>query len=139
MNDKFLVLAEKVRVHLQNRTPDSLPQIPFNEFPHGCCSDSSLILAEIINRRIGCRAKVVSFDKGCNGLADSHAWVDIDGQCLDITLDQFNNKTCCSYPTIHVGPYLPIHIEYANGEPSQVSKPRWLEVVVEDIENLIGE
>lgn len=139
MNDKFLALAEKVRAHLQKRTPDSLPYIPFNEFPHGCCSDSALILAEIINRRIGCRAKVVSFDKGCNGLADSHAWVDIDGLCLDITLDQFNNETCGTYPRIHVGPYLPIHTEYANGEPSQISKPRWLEVVVEEIEHFLDE
>jgi hypothetical protein len=139
MDNKFLVLAEQVRDHLQKRSPVSLPDIPFNNFPLGCCSDSALILAEIINRRIGCRAKVVSFDKGCNGLVDSHAWVDIDGQCLDITLDQFNNKACNSYPAIHVGPYLPIHTEYANGEPSQVSQPSWFEIVVEEVEHLIDE
>lgn len=139
MNHKFLALAEKVRVHLQNRTPESLPDIPFNEFPHGCCSDSALILAEIINRRIGCRAKVVSFDKGSNGLIDSHAWVDIEGLCLDITLDQFNNETCAPQPTIHVGPYLPIHTEYANGEPSHVSRPHWLAGVVEEIDHLLCE
>lgn len=139
MNDKYLALAEKVRYHLQKRTPESLPHIPFYEFPHGCCSDSALILAEIINRRIGCRAKVVSFDKGCNGLIDSHAWVEIDDLCLDITLDQFNNENCDSYPTIHVGSYLPIHTAYADGESCQVSPPCWLKVVVEEIEHLIRE
>lgn len=139
MNANYLALAEKVRFHLHKKTPNSLPYIPFNEFPHGCCSDSALILAEIINRRIGCSAEVVSFDKGCNGLADSHAWVDIDGLCLDITLDQFNIETCMPYPTIHVGPYLPIHTEYANGEPSQVSKPCWLAGVVEEIDLLLGD
>ncbi|WP_227317686.1 hypothetical protein [Cedecea davisae] len=138
MNDKNYALAEKIRVHLQKRTPESLPRIPFNEFPYGCCSDSAHILAEIINRRVDCGAKVVSFNKGCNGLSDSHAWVEVDGQCLDITLDQFNN-TRDLYPAVYVGPYLPIHMEYANGESCQVSQPHWLEVVVEDIERLIHE
>lgn len=138
MTDKLITLAKSVREHLQTKTPSSLPCIPFNEFPKGCCSDSSLVLAELINRRFGSVAKVLSFDKGQNGVSDSHAWVEVGSLCIDITLDQFNSESEVCFPAIHAGSRYPIHNEYKNGEQHDTSPPSWLESVVDELDELIS-
>lgn len=60
---------------------------PFCQFPKACCGDMSIILATHL--------QILGFelpDYICGFLEDrrSHAWLRLDGICIDITADQFD-------------------------------------------------
>ena len=129
MKSKLQKISEEVRTLLKKRASNSLPYRPFNEFPRGCCSDSSQILSEIINRKLQLNSIVVSYDKGVSCHSDSHAWVELDGICIDITADQF----CTGIKPVYVGEPTELHKKYLQGTKESTSQPDWLESVVEDL------
>ena len=58
----------------------------FSDFPAGCCSDTSLILAEYLKRKGFGIATHVSGELD----GHSHAWLELKGLIIDITADQFD-------------------------------------------------
>lgn len=134
MKEDILFITQEVRKNIENKTSKYLPSEIFSRFPIGCCSASSFVLAEIINMRLGTNAKVLSYDKGQYGLPDSHAWVEVDGVCIDITIDQFNLG---SGTGIHIGEHLSIHKEYMAGDRCDLTRPKWLDTVVDHLDKCI--
>lgn len=69
----------------------------FCDFPAGCCGDMSIILStHFINKGY------VHADYICGMHFEthfSHAWIRIDGICIDITADQFKGE---NYPSVIV-------------------------------------
>lgn len=98
--DEIRSIATQVRHVMDNLIANnkiSHNWIPFGKFPKGCCGDMSIILATHL--------KSVGFE-----LADyicgrhhedgrSHAWLRLDGVCIDITADQFD---FASFPKVIV-------------------------------------
>lgn len=71
--------------------------LPFNEFPFGCCGDMSIILSTHFTNKGYSQA-----DYFCGlhySTSFSHAWIRIDGICIDITADQFTSE---NFPSVIV-------------------------------------
>ncbi|MFP1915037.1 hypothetical protein ACLEEZ_05630 [Lonsdalea quercina] len=130
-------ISQKLRRYLQDKPSFPLPSIPFKDFPRGCCSDSSFILRELLNKRLAVDAKLVSYDKSINGIPDSHAWVEVDELCIDITMDQFNTELAPSYPPVYVDSAQCFHKKYRLGEAQTLTPPDWLDYVVEHLDKEI--
>jgi hypothetical protein len=93
-------IATEVRTAMDTLIAENkIPQwcIPFPRFPAGCCGDISIILAT--------HFKNAGFGLGdyiCGRYVEdgrSHAWLRLDGICIDITADQFN---FASFPKVIV-------------------------------------
>ena len=71
--------------------------IPFGIFPKACCGDMSIILATHFKNS---GFELADYICGCH-IEDgrSHAWLRLDGICIDITADQFD---FASYPKVIV-------------------------------------
>lgn len=139
LEQQITEISEQVRGHLETRACPSLPGTPFDGFPIACCSASSLILRDILNQSLPLNAKVVIFDRSEEILPDSHAWVEAEGLCIDITIDQFNSDSAIKYPSVYVGPPLDLHNDYKRGRSEAFSNPKWLNKVVEDLSKIIGQ
>jgi len=134
--EELVFFAQKVRMLLENRVSSHLPYTPFNEFPHGCCSDASAILSALLKEVKQVHTVVVSWDCGQSGLIDSHAWVELNDTCIDITLDQFNTADNPQYLPVYVGRKNNLHQNYEKGERCSVTSPGWLPSVVDDLKKL---
>ena len=62
----------------------------FKEFPLGCCSISSLVIANILSEK-GFR-NIYYCHKDCDKDGKSHAWLEYAYHIIDITADQFKNN-----------------------------------------------
>lgn len=61
----------------------------FRDFPDGCCADASAVLAAHLSARgIGQEILDVCGERHVPEYC-SHAWLEVDGQIVDITADQF--------------------------------------------------
>lgn len=71
--------------------------LPFHEFPYGCCGDMSIILSTHFTNKGYPQADYICglHHQTCF----SHAWIRIDGICIDITADQFRGE---NYPSVIV-------------------------------------
>lgn len=79
---------------------------PFGKFPNGCCGSTSEILIQHFKMLGYGDAEYMS---GIDYRISSHAWIRLDGICIDITADQFNNRyfpekpfTFDEYPSVIV-------------------------------------
>ena len=79
---------------------------PFNNFPKGCCDDTSDLLAEyLFEKGITTENVCGTYRKGGFDNKFSHAWLETkEGIIIDITLDQFNTFKN-TYPKVYVGRY----------------------------------
>ncbi|MFU8924905.1 hypothetical protein [Acinetobacter puyangensis] len=87
--------------------------IPFGRFPNGCCGDMSEILIQHF-RCLGYGD--ADYMSGIYHQISSHAWIRLDGICIDITADQFNNR---HYPerSFTFGEYSSVIVEYEKDYP----------------------
>ncbi|MEE0958054.1 MAG: hypothetical protein UH734_08255 [Ruminococcus sp.] len=89
-------------------------EYPFNQFPFGCCGDTSDLLAQyLFNHGITCW--IVSGTYSFENLRNpseyldfyTHGWIELNGKIfVDITADQFNNNpdfALCNMPSCYVG------------------------------------
>lgn len=68
--------------------------LPFNEFPDGCCGDMSIVLTtHLENLGYGVADFICGsyFDED-KEITFHHAWIKLNGICIDITADQFTNE-----------------------------------------------
>lgn len=75
----------KFRNALENLNMEYTPTA-FQYFPFGACGDASDILAEHL-KSLG--ASGIEYVCGISDELGSHAWLEIDGEIIDITSDQF--------------------------------------------------
>lgn len=75
-----------------------------NQFPRGCCGDTSRTLATYIYDDLGF---IFGYATGRNGGNSSgigsHAWLELDDLVIDITAVQFKNRGH-SFLEVYVGP-----------------------------------
>lgn len=86
-----LLSAEFRRAIEKAKASGEFKQAPFNNFPHACCGDASLLLAEyLLENDIDAYCVGGTFyDRSPEGLW-SHSWVVVNGLIVvDITADQF--------------------------------------------------
>lgn len=76
----------KARKVLENHWQD-MDKIGLNNFPRGCCGNTSDILGQYLSDKGASNLMAVS---GCRD-GKSHAWLEFDGFILDITSDQFHD------------------------------------------------
>lgn len=105
MNQEDLThFCEDVRAALDSMTRKDhsrLSSFGLSNFPAGCCGDTSKLLAYLLHQQFGIAPEVLSgnyyaFDheNSPSGLSDgnSHAWLVVNGNIVDLTADQFNNR-----------------------------------------------
>lgn len=80
--------------------------LPYVNFPNGCCGVMSYILIQHF-RNLGYGD--ADYMSGLDCLISGHTWIRLNGICIDITADQFNNRhiearsfTFGSYPSVIV-------------------------------------
>lgn len=76
--------------HAQGRLPPG-----WEDFPSGCCGASSKILADYLKAQLGVQAEYVCGDLD----GQTHAWLEFDGNVIDITGDQFAGR-----PPVFISP-----------------------------------
>lgn len=88
--DAIRKIATEVRQAMEQLKSESKIEwylLPFHDFPYGCCGDMSIILSTHFKNKGFSQAEYIC------GLhyrtCFSHAWIRIDGICIDITADQF--------------------------------------------------
>lgn len=79
-------------------------EIPFGRFPKACCGDMSIILATHYQNYGFELADYICGEHFENG--NSHAWIRLDGICIDITADQFE-----------FAQFSPVIVEYEENYP----------------------
>lgn len=114
---KYEHIARKFRNTIEKLLKKNLiKDIILNNFPFGCCSDASLLLAELFYRNnISC--KYVSGIYYCDNKAYTHAWLVVEGDIIvDITGDQFiDNKRLLNYnQKVYIGKLDKLHELFIN-------------------------
>lgn len=78
---------------------DEQTSLGTNDFPTGCCGDTTDLLAYLIYRQFGEIALhrsgiYMKYIKSDERLSDnnSHAWLELSGTIIDLTADQFNDR-----------------------------------------------
>lgn len=84
----LLTLIHAFRKSLEEQHAQGQLPTDWEYFPEGCCGASSKILADYLKVQFGLKAEYVSGD--LDGY--SHAWLELDGNVIDITCDQFDGR-----------------------------------------------
>lgn len=114
--DEILKIATEVRQafeELKSSGKISPTYIPFGKFPNGCCGGASEILIQYFKMLGYGDAEYMS---GVDYKISSHAWIRLDGICIDITADQFNNRYFSEKP-FTFDEYPSVIVEYEKDYP----------------------
>ena len=119
-------LATDVRQIMENLKKDGKLETfgyPFNKYPIACCGVMSVIFAHIIQEHGFGSADYVlgQYYNEANGLSPSHAWLKLDGLCIDITADQFEDENYDGVIVVAEENYLPKRKFIPDGKPYSVS------------------
>lgn len=113
----YQTFAKKMRSTIENLINEKIiNDVVFQKFPFGCCSDSSLLLAELLYKN-NIMCKYVSGTYCCNNINYTHAWIVVEGDIIiDITGDQFiNNENLLKYnQKVYVGELDEFHKLFIN-------------------------
>lgn len=90
---RALEMADAEGIH------DEMTALGMSDFPAGCCGDTTDILAFLINkqfgelalRRSGVYKEHLNADSRLRD-GNSHAWLELSGNVIDLTADQFNDR-----------------------------------------------
>jgi hypothetical protein len=85
----------------------------FRNFPNGCCGNTSDLLGQILSNQGVVGLKYVY---GMRGKA-SHAWLELNGQIIDITSDQFEDG--CG--AVFFAPESEFHKSFKNQTKSEIA------------------
>lgn len=117
----YQAYAKKMRSTIENLINKNIINDKFlRKFPHGCCSDSSILLAELLYRNnISCQ--YVSGKCYFDNKPYYHAWVVVEGKIIiDVTGDQFgyNNDLLNYNHKVYVGELDEFHKLFDNEDIS---------------------
>lgn len=118
--DEIRKIATEVRMIMEELVANheiSPTYRPFCNFPRGCCGDMSIILStHFINMGFPQADYICGYhpDDG-----HSHAWIRIDGICIDITADQFKGMNFPNVIVEYEKDYLLKDIYLTYRQPSQ--------------------
>lgn len=117
----YQAYAKKMRSTIENLINKNIINDKIlQKFPHGCCSDSSVLLAELLYRNnISCQ--IVKGKYYFDNKLQTHAWIVVEGKIIiDVIGDQFsdNNDLLNYNQKVYVGELDEFHKLFDNEDIS---------------------